>query len=265
MANLLFHTEKLVPGTVDQIARGIREIVLGEGTHKFAIYVSDPAANTFVQFWSDDETATVRAEVTSNRYRAPEHRLTDAQERYLAGLGWLAPVPGGSPNHHRDFAVASEEDARLVAREAFRALEIYGYRVGTPLFETITRQRKELPGPVATDAAPAREGRVERVLHLGYEGGAFELEAAIVDGEPVAFFFETGGPTGWEDDDAPPVPVIRHGPLTWEEMLVELDRNGWLATYPDFVHPAIATLVRDAIDARWRSTAVNPLWLRVSR
>ena len=266
MATVLFHTEKRVPGTVEQVASGISEIVLGEGTNKFAIYVLDEAANTFVQFRAGEEPLHVRAEVTSNRFRTAEHRLDEATERYLVGLGWAAPVEGGSPNFHRDFQVESEGDARHIAREGFRALEPYGWRAGAQLHERITRERRwsRLPDePDFPKEAPPDEVLDDEdhglllVAHLVSETATLEVHALLLRGEPQAYFLGIGGtPDPWSLDTNET--LVRHGPIGWNELVGALDHYGWVRMKGRYLHPAIAGAFLDALAPRRRALIHEP-------
>jgi hypothetical protein len=136
---ILFHTERNVAGTIAQVAAGIENISCGDGTNNFAIYETDPCANTFFQYRAS-RPGWVRAEVTANAFRDAAHQLSEDAIRYLVGLGWSLPDGKCSPNFYRELAAEKAEDRVAAAREGFRALEIYGYRAGTPLFETLHRE-----------------------------------------------------------------------------------------------------------------------------
>jgi hypothetical protein len=143
LTQILFHTERTVPGTLIQVALGIEEIATGDGTNNYVTYLADAAANAFVQYWSFEGRGLVRAEVPSNAFRDAEHQLSTEAVTYLLGLGWSPPGEPGFPNFHRESAIDGAEGFVAAAREGFRALEIYGYRVGTPFFETTHRELVE--------------------------------------------------------------------------------------------------------------------------
>ena len=104
------------------------------------------------------------------------------------------------------------------------------------------------------------EGKT-RVLEIGYEGGAFELFADIEGGVPVRFFYETGGPTIFDEEGDPPDPVRGHGPFTWAEVLAkELEPNGWLRLYPLFLHPCMFDLVQACIA---REPRTRDMWVEI--
>ena len=86
------------------------------------------------------------------------------------------------------------------------------------------------------------------VLEVGYEGGSFELYADIEGGLPARFYYETGGPTIFDEEGEPPEPVRSHGPFSWDYILEkELQLNGWLRLYPLFVHPCMYDRVRECV------------------
>jgi hypothetical protein len=94
-----------------------------------AVPPSDGAA-PYAQFcaWGEE---SLRAEISSNSYLAPEHRLDDAVAAQLVRLGWHPPshgktetADGGSANFYLD---ASRRDADRVAAMAVAALrDVFG-------------------------------------------------------------------------------------------------------------------------------------------
>lgn len=287
---LLFHTERHVDGTVERVAAGVLEVVLGAGSNKFAIYVLDEHANAFFQFAASDARGTVvRAEVTSNRFLATGRRLDAAAEGYLAGLGWSPPTEGHSPNWHREMTVDSEDDARRLAREAFRALEVYGWRAGDRLHETLTRERPDDVEVLAPGdgAVPDEEQEADRYAGVawqpgsedcgherpcvdagphGYEGMPYEnglitvlrclspgltlwVDALVTDGVGRAYLVAYGPPLGPRRGEWPRA-QLTCGPMAWDDVVSALLGSGFATLEHEYVHPGITQALCASLDSR---------------
>ena len=99
----------------------------------FLIVARDDGSNGYVQFHASE--GGLWAEATSNRFLAPEHRLTEVDQTRLVVMGWRPPntdwprppnpAPDTSPNFHRDWRPPFSTGA--VAVVALRTLkEIFG-------------------------------------------------------------------------------------------------------------------------------------------
>jgi len=108
------------------IATPLRRIQEEGGDGNFVIFVADEEKNYYIQFVAARGAMRLYAEAASNDFVSQGFVLGADQIALLQSIGWEPPTYS-SPNFHRVWEAADDNDRLLIANEVMRAfVEVYG-------------------------------------------------------------------------------------------------------------------------------------------
>lgn len=122
---------------LSEILDALQRLYLEGGDNNYAIFTANLQKNYYIQLTGQKQASSFTAEAVSNRYLAPEFKLSAYQKDQLVSLGWRNNA-AISPNFYQEFAVHSTDDFETIASQILETFTtVYGLQPDQPLIVNI--------------------------------------------------------------------------------------------------------------------------------